>query len=203
MSKKIELSSGTVLTRDPGGGYDEIWKIENKAMATIKVTLDMSSCYGCEVEGHEGKIHCTESAGPLEEKILFIIRRSPPFKFNVKISAIEEPISLEKQDEFIKDKKSLLTEELEKMQEFIESIPFEVMKPKDIIAKIHEFGFDHFIDPSFPPNDRGIFCSEQGGKYPLKEKPVWKRPIEFMESKPQLFLGGIDPNDINQGALGD
>ena len=62
----------------------------------------------------------TESAGPLESKQLFYIKRNPPFKFAVKISAVEEPVSLDKQDEILKDVKDELSTQLEKMQDFIQ-----------------------------------------------------------------------------------
>lgn len=34
------------------------------------------------------------------------------------------------------------------------------------------------------------------------ENIVWKRPCEFMTSKPEVFRT-IEPNDIKQGQLGD
>lgn len=202
MVKYIQLSSGSVITRRSGGGYDEIWDIENKAISITTVTLDLSQWYGCIIEGHEGSLTATESAGPLESKQLFYIKRNPPFKFAVKISAVEEPVSLDKQDEILKDVKDELSTQLEKMQDFIQWIPFEVMDTCDITEKVKEFGFDHFIDPSFPPNDLSIFSKLGSEKYPLKEKPIWKRPTEFIDGAPVLF-DDIDPNDIHQGALGD
>ena len=42
MVKYIQLSSGSVITRRSGGGYDEIWDIENKAISITTVTLDLS-----------------------------------------------------------------------------------------------------------------------------------------------------------------
>lgn len=71
-----------------------------------------------------------------------------------------------------------------------------------IVKKLDEAGIEHFIDPSFPPDMSSIYSTETCPEYPLQEKPVWKRPHEFMHN-PQLYVGGIDPNDINQGALGN
>lgn len=91
---------------------------------------------------------------------------------------------------------------IDEMKEFIQKIPFDVMTHEEIVAKLDEFGLDHFLDPSFPPTDTSLYCKEKDPEYPLSQKPVWKRPHEFMQN-PQLFCDGIDPNDINQGALGN
>ena len=78
----------------------------------------------------------------------------------------------------------------------------EVVDTCDITEKVKEFGFDNYIDPSFPPNDLSIFSQIGTEKYLLKEKPIRKRPTEFMDGLPVLF-DDIDPNNIHQGALGD
>ena len=57
-------------------------------------------------------------------------------------------------------------------------------------------GIDHFIDPSFPPDNTSIWNLSEGEACPLKSKPVWKRAKDFMNETPELFQGEIDPNDI-------
>jgi len=89
------------------------------------------------------------------------------------------------------------------MREIFLGTPFEVLDEEDLKKKINEAGYDHFVDFSFPPNESSIWSSEIEASYPLKEMPVWKRPIEFMSGTPKIFSGKIDPNDINQGALGN
>ena len=76
------------------------------------------------------------------------------------------------------------------------------MSHKAIWDKLESFGISQFIDPSFPPEDSSIHNKLKTPKFPLAKRPVWKRPSEFMKN-PQLFNKGIDPNDINQGLLGD
>lgn len=87
--------------------------------------------------------------------------------------------------------------------EQIFKMPFEVMEDRDIEDQIRSIGYDHFIDPSFPPNDHSIYDPHTESEYPLDEKAVWKRPHEFMHGKPKLFENDPDPNDIRQGAIGN
>ena len=80
-AKVVELTSGTVITKHSGNGYDEIWEIESKAIANTIVTLDMSSCTGCVVDGHEGEQTITEKVGPMEKRCLFYILLIDIFNF--------------------------------------------------------------------------------------------------------------------------
>eukprot|EP01059_Diplonema_ambulator_P035890 TRINITY_DN8663_c0_g1_i2.p1 TRINITY_DN8663_c0_g1~~TRINITY_DN8663_c0_g1_i2.p1 ORF type:complete len:799 (+),score=322.73 TRINITY_DN8663_c0_g1_i2:124-2520(+) len=60
-----------------------------------------------------------------------------------------------------------------------------------------------FLDVTFPPRDSSMkpdYISREMTTYP------WKRPETFLEGtglKPALFVGDIEPNDIDQGALAD
>jgi calpain-15 len=202
MSKKIQLGSGSFISRIPSDGYDEIWEMESNSLSYTEVTLDLRKCTGVDVEGFEGEDEAKATCAPGETTTLFVIHRVPPFKFAIGLSVQEVPAPLEEQEDRIGGKRSELETKIEQMSEFLQKIPFDVMKHDAIVEKLDEFGFDHFLDPSFPPDDTSIYSQETCPEYPLQEKPVWKRPHEFMR-KPQLFVGGIDPNDINQGALGN
>ena len=202
MSKKIQLGSGSFITRMAGDGYDEIWEVENKSLSTIEVTLDLSKCTGVEVDGFEGENAAVGTCPAQETQTLFNIRRNPPFKFAISLTVKEIPIPPKEQKKYIAEKSSGLEEKIREVGEVIKGLPFDVMSHEDIIAKLDENGIENFIDPSFPPDMTSIYDKNTDPSYPLQEKPVWKRPHEFMHN-PQLFVGGIDPNDINQGALGN
>jgi calpain-15 len=116
---------------------------------------------------------------------------------------IEEPMSIDRQEEYIYQADANIEDLIMKMKELLQDIPFEILSEEKLKNKLSEFGFDHYIDPAFPPTESSIWSSELDGEYPLREKPVWKRPKEFMKGTPKLFEDGIDPNDINQGSLGD
>jgi len=77
------------------------------------------------------------------------------------------------------------------------------MDVPSLVGVIQDLGYDHFIDPSFPPNDSSIYDTTNNEPYPLDQVAVWKRPHEFMYGRPHLFVDNPDPNDINQGALGN
>lgn len=69
-----------------------------------------------------------------------------------------------------------------------------------------------FIDLEFAPSDESLFkvsgadkdgsaaAAKEGKKKPLIE---WKRPGDFMNGEFFVFEGGITPQDIRQGALGN
>ena len=57
-----------------------------------------------------------------------------------------------------------------------------------------------FIDVEFPPTDKALSARST----PAKNKLVhWRRAKEFLPGEVKLFEGGIEPNDIKQGELGD
>ena len=60
-----------------------------------------------------------------------------------------------------------------------------------------------FLDVTFPPKETSLKPAHI--KRDLKQYP-WKRPETFLDGtklKPALFVGSIEPNDIDQGALAD
>ena len=56
-----------------------------------------------------------------------------------------------------------------------------------------------FVDHEFPANDRSLGNFDDRRKF---KTITWLRPNEFMK-KVNLFEDGVEPNDIEQGALGD
>ena len=199
----IELTSGSVIHREPLSGYDEQWKIENKALSTCYVTLDLTNCSGVSIDGHEGETEVTESVDAMQTATLFMIRKSPPFSFKIGFSVREEPISMAEQEKYLSQGDAERNQKIHNIAEHLLRIPFEVMEDQDIEDQIRSLGYDHFVDPVFPPNDTSIYDSSTEETYPLSEKPVWKRPVEFMYGRPQLFENDPDPNDIRQGAIGN
>jgi len=66
---------------------------------------------------------------------------------------------------------------------------------KKLLQSLEEKKATCFDDKEFPATDRSI------GR--AKKNIVWLRAAEFTEGEPKLFSGGITPNDIRQGELGD
>ena len=204
MSKStIELNSGSVIHREPLEGYDEQWRIENKSLSTCFVTLDISNCSGISIDGHEGETEITESANAMEEVILFVIRKNPPFSFKIGFNVKEEPISIQEQEDILNQGHAERKARLDRLGEGLLNVPFEVMDDQDIETQVKALDFDHFVDPVFRPNDNSIYDPDTVDSYPLSEKAVWKRPTEYMTGTPHLFVNDPDPNDIRQGALGN
>lgn len=98
MGKQIQLGSGSFITRNAGEGYDEVWEIESQSLSITEVTLDLSRCTGIEVEGFEGQNEAIAECPPMESKTLFVIHRTPPFKFAISLSVREIPVPIEEQE---------------------------------------------------------------------------------------------------------
>lgn len=56
-----------------------------------------------------------------------------------------------------------------------------------------------WTDPDFPPCESSI---KKPGDRPLETRE-WKRASELFPNGFEVFVGGCEPSDINQGALGD
>ncbi|XP_011408714.2 PREDICTED: calpain-5-like [Amphimedon queenslandica] len=65
------------------------------------------------------------------------------------------------------------------------------------LKRDHQRRGEQFTDPQFPPNAQSLFHS---GKNDLEI--TWKRPGEIC-SNPKLIVDGLDPSDLNQGAVGN
>lgn len=72
---------------------------------------------------------------------------------------------------------------------------------EDMVAKVISEG-KPWTDKDFPPEAKSLYDPNvdkgDASQFNLK----WKRISEVYKT-PQVFSGGIEPNDINQGALGD
>jgi len=69
----------------------------------------------------------------------------------------------------------------------------------EVVAKCKSL-HTKFIDVEFPPTEKALVSK----KTDVKAKVVqWRRASEFLGSDVALFSGGIEPNDIKQGELGD
>ena len=102
----------------------------------------------------------------------------------------------------MKEIEKKLDEYTSKAEKELMKHPVEVMSVDKIKTTAKKLGFDHFIDPTFPPKDISIY-NQLKMAYPYKKVIHWRRPMEFMKSKPKLFDNEIDPNDIKQGFLGN
>jgi hypothetical protein len=70
----------------------------------------------------------------------------------------------------------------------------------DVIAQCVASGAT-FVDLDFPPTQTSLSRPHDARALPSR---VWKRPVEYLGGmEPRLFEDGVEPNDIDQGQLGD
>ena len=62
-----------------------------------------------------------------------------------------------------------------------------------------------FVDSEFPPVDTSLFSAQsKHAPAPGARRITWRRATEFLDAdKLGVFVGGIEPSDVKQGALGD
>ena len=61
-----------------------------------------------------------------------------------------------------------------------------------------------FLDPDFPPVESSLYKKDPSGEVLSDGQPItFRRPRDFMDGSYDVFLGGIEPNDIRQGMLTD
>jgi hypothetical protein len=202
-TKELELNNGAIIRRNFTEDNDEIWEIENKALATITVKLNLMKSKNIEVEGFEGEKVVSASAGPLETVELFKIIKTKPFEFKWDITFKEKAMTKKQQKEYTRVAEEEMEQKINEISEVLKDIPFEVLSQEDFMSKLEEFGFSNYIDPSFPPIESSLWKKETDEECPFETLPIWRRPKDFMTGIPTLFEDSIDPNDINQGGLGD
>lgn len=83
-------------------------------------------------------------------------------------------------------------------------LPIDVMPVDEILEACQEAKMKHFLDLNFPPCDASLWDNATNPESPFPEAIEWRRPKDIWKGENiKVFGGGIDPNDINQGALGD
>lgn len=62
-----------------------------------------------------------------------------------------------------------------------------------------------WTDPDFPPEKKSLYDPriDKSADRKAFDSYSWKRIKDIYGGKEQMFAGGIGPNDINQGGLGD
>lgn len=201
--KTITYTNGTVITKKKWKEKEE-WGLDNKALADIKFTMDLSACKNVKFakESDTDKIKKTFKVKYGQKKKLFTLTKTVPFVMDPKFTRKEVPLSIDEQREIIREEVKRIEEETSKIEQEMIKQPFEVMELKDISKVLKKNGFDNFIDAHFPPKDMSIYNSLKI-PYPYKKIVHWRRPRDFMKQEPKVFSDDIDPNDIKQGFLGN
>jgi len=74
---------------------------------------------------------------------------------------------------------------------------------QNIEATCREFNLN-FLDLDFPPTPRSLYRKTRNSELMTDGQPIsFRRPTDFMDGEYDVFLGGIEPNDIRQGMLSD
>lgn len=91
----------------------------------------------------------------------------------------------------------LTAADLERIRNEIQSVPIDHVSISYCTSLLTNL---HYIDPYFPPSEYSLYGVSP---HRLTERVIWMRPKEFLKGKIEIFNGGIDSSDIQQGELGD
>jgi calpain-15 len=201
--KNITYADGTVITKKKWPDKEE-WGLDNKALAEVKFTMDLSGCenvkFSKEKDANSKKKTFKVKYG--QKKKLFTLIKTHPFTMNPKFTRKEIPMTVDEQREIVREEVEKLEEDTKVIEEEMMKLPFEAMEIEDLEKALKKKGFNNFIDPHFPPKDVSIYNSLKM-PYPYKKIVQWRRPKDFMKTKPKVFSDEVDPNDIKQGFLGN
>ena len=95
---------------------------------------------------------------------------------------------------------SAVEEELDQVKALIKANPrADKRYTADYVAQLCEQSRTKFIDITFPPRAPSLARDFEGSVGLL----MWMRPYFYCEQQPCLYVGAIEPGDIDQGNLGD
>lgn len=138
----------------------------------------------------------------METKILFEIRKEIPFRFKFGFTVREE-YNTKEHLTYVPRETERLRNKVDRIRRDMIKIPFEIMDVRSLEGALVDLGYNNYIDPAFPPDSTSVYDVTNIRDCPFDEVPVWKRPHEFMHGRPTLFGRDPEPNDINQGVLGN
>ena len=97
-TKTITYANGTVLTKKKTE-KEEVWELDNKSLAKITFTMDLSKCENVtfKKEKDKGKTSKKVKIGFGKKKKLFTLLKGDKYKMAPKFTKKETPIPIEEQ----------------------------------------------------------------------------------------------------------
>ena len=197
----------TVEKRE-GGGTQVVYEVECARFNRVEFTLDFSKSVNVEVGVADGAaLERTDAVTALSSTV-------PPFRRQRLGSACTRDASkrtslitswtwslLEPDEdavrELVRRNRSDLAAEIEAAERY--GFGDDSASVEEIERRCKMYGVP-FLDADFPPTDRTLYGADVASGAAV----VWRRPAEFASGgAPDVFVGGIEPGDIRQGALAD
>eukprot|EP01059_Diplonema_ambulator_P010472 TRINITY_DN20512_c0_g1_i1.p1 TRINITY_DN20512_c0_g1~~TRINITY_DN20512_c0_g1_i1.p1 ORF type:complete len:963 (+),score=348.14 TRINITY_DN20512_c0_g1_i1:66-2954(+) len=103
-------------------------------------------------------------------------------------------------DRQAKANEELLANDIKNLREVLKKKGVKKACAEDIAAVCSETGTP-FVDLTFPPGKTSLYREWETG---MKDAP-WMKPSQYLppDVPPALFVGSVEPEDIDQGSLGD
>ena len=155
------------------------WDVESKSQQTSHIKLNLENWGELQIKGFEDQKEIHFDVKPFESKTLCVLIKGPNFKENPTLTVTIDQIKVARSQNRRRGAR-VANKATTKVWNDILKIPFEVLDEDELEDRIRALGHDHFVDPSFPPDDSSLYDITNSSEYPLEEKAVWKRPHQFM-----------------------
>ncbi len=151
----------------------------------VEITLDFSGGLNIKLENTEGLV-ASATVKPMSSHIIAVIRAyDVNWSVPCKIKMSKRSPSLEDQEQFIKDDKNRLDQDIEVARQNWTKFPHIVSSHESYMKHIRTTG-NNYIDINFPPIDRSIQDPSKGQAF---DRVVhWRRPRDFMLPDPSKGL---------------
>lgn len=185
-----------------------IYELDNSTMKVCNFEYNFTGSVNISIRGNTGLV-VTKKVMPFERKVLAIVHADDPTQgWSLRSRwkyTLEDP-PREQMQELIAEKKETIKKEEATAEEVFGPLPVDTLPVEEIIAACAKHNIK-FFDLDFEAENSSLYPSpEEAGE----EIVQWRRTDEFMKvnpdkglTAPDVFVDGIDPGDIRQGALGD
>ena len=184
------------------------YELDNSTLKVCELEYDFSASSNMAIQGTDSMV-IQVSVQPFERKAVAVVQvvdkyqgwsLSTSWRYSLTVpprEVLEEYVS--------KDRRAMEAEQ-ELFREALSALPTDIL-PVDMIQHLCKRRGLKFFDLDFPADSSSLFPHPNEASDQVVQ---WRRPGEFMLvdpeknlGNPDVFIEGIEPGDIRQGALGD
>lgn len=191
--KVVQFCNGSRLSREISDVL-ETWTFVNASLSNLTYQINFEKSTGVTIDS---KNDCYSFETKSFETTVFEVKKEPNANFVFTIeNTSEEPLEIQSQFDYITMNTPNLLNLVNNSRLKLKGVPFDAIPADQLKTILKKQGLTNFIDPDFPPFYESLYDPAQSQNYPFKNAVHFKRPKEWLTGDVQVFLGGIDCNDI-------
>lgn len=201
--QRQEFTKGGILEKfewkgDGPSQYE--WGIVNTCEVHFSVTFDFSGSARFDFHGPEKQTFLVKS-GESRSCVWGVQQEGDGCKLGMKFNAQIIPLSDEEKKAKIAEENKHVQHDIDAFNIHMKSLDVKKSSFENILSACQKNNVK-FVDKDFPPVSSSLFDRTKEEKNPFGDV-CWRRASEFLEVGYDVFEGGVSPNDIHQGKLGD